>query len=94
MNIKLLLDHIAVERIEEKPAGGIIILEDSREKSIQGVIVAAGSGARDASGNRIPMDVKVGDTVLFQRWGGTEFKLGGKELTIMRESDVIAILGE
>lgn len=91
-SFKPLGDRIAVERIEEKTVNGIIIPDTAKEKPVQGVVVAAGEGARDEKGNRIPLEVKVGDTVLFTKWGGTEFKIDGKELTIMKESDVLAIL--
>ena len=91
-SFKPLGDRIAVERIEEKTINGIIIPDTAKEKPVQGVVVAAGEGARDESGKRIPLEVKVGDRVLFTKWGGTEFKIDGKELTIMKESDVLAIL--
>ena len=91
-DFKPLGDRIAVERIEEKTASGIIIPDTAKEKPVQGVVVAAGEGARDEKGNRIPLEVKVGDVVLFSKWGGTEFKINGQELTIMKESDVLAIL--
>jgi len=85
-------DRVAIERVEEKTTSGIIIPDTAKEKPVQGVIVAAGEGARDESGKRIPLDVKVGDLVLFTKWGGTEFKIDGKEITILKESDILAIL--
>jgi len=89
---KPLGDRVAVQRIEEKTTSGIIIPDTAKEKPIQGKIVAVGQGARDESGKRIPMDVKEGDIVLFTKWGGTEFKIDGKEVTILKESDILAIL--
>src|SRR5688572_8970490 len=85
-------DRVAIERIEEKTVSGIIIPDTAKEKPVQGVIIAAGEGARDENGKRIPLDVKVGDTVLFTKWGGTEVKIDGKEITILKESDILAIL--
>ena len=91
-SFKPLGDRVAVQRIEEKTTSGIIIPDTAKEKPIQGKIVAVGQGARDESGKRIPMDVKEGDIVLFTKWGGTEFKIDGKEVTILKESDILAIL--
>lgn len=91
-SFKPLGDRVAVERVEEKTTSGIIIPDTAKEKPIQGKIVAVGQGARDESGKRIPMDVKEGDIVLFTKWGGTEFKIDGKEVTILKESDILAIL--
>jgi chaperonin GroES len=91
-SFKPLGDRVAVERIEEKTTSGIIIPDTAKEKPIQGKIVAIGQGARDESGKRIPMDVKEGDIVLFTKWGGTEFKIDGKEVTILKESDILAVL--
>jgi len=86
-------DRVAIERVEEqKTSGGIIIPDTAKEKPIQGKVVAVGEGARDESGKRIPLDVKVGDTVLFTKWGGSEFKIDGKDVTILKESDILAIL--
>ena len=89
---KPLGDRVAIERIEEKTVSGIIIPDTAKEKPVQGIVIAAGEGARDDSGKRIPLDVKVGDTVLFTKWGGTEVKIDGKEITILKESDILAIL--
>ena len=94
MKITPLHDRILVRRIEEdtKTAGGIIIPDSAKEKPTKGEIVAVGKGARDDQGNVIPMDVKAGDTVLFQKWGGSEVKVDGEELLIMKESDVLGIV--
>ena len=85
-------DRVAVERIEETTSGGIIIPDTAKEKPVQGRIIAAGEGARDENGKRIPLEVKVGDIVLFTKWGGTEFKIDGHEVTILKESDILAVL--
>ncbi len=85
-------DRVAIERIEETTTGGIIIPDTAKEKPVQGKIIAVGEGARDESGKRIPLDVKLGDVVLFTKWGGTEVKINGKEITILKESDILAIL--
>ncbi len=94
MKIKPLHDRVLVERIEaeSKTAGGIIIPDTAKEKPAEGRIVAVGEGARDDSGKRIALDVKKGDRVLFAKWGGTEVKVDGKELIIMKESDILAII--
>lgn len=93
-NIRPLHDRVLVERIEEeqKTASGIIIPDSAQEKPVQGKVVAVGTGARDDSGKVIPLDVKEGDTVIFAKWAGTEVKIGGKELLVMKESDIIAIV--
>lgn len=93
-NIRPLHDRVLVERIEEeqKTAGGIIIPDSAKEKPIEGKVVAVGTGARDDSGKIIPLDVKVGDVVIFAKWAGTEIKIDGKELLVMKESDIIAIV--
>ena len=78
---------------EEKTASGIIIPDSAQEKPMQGKIVAAGSGARDETGKIQPLDVKEGDVVLFGKWSGTEVKLDGKDLLIMKESDIMGIMG-
>ncbi|MBN9543734.1 MAG: co-chaperone GroES [Alphaproteobacteria bacterium] len=89
-----LKDRIAVERIaeEEKTAGGIIIPDSAKEKPMQGKVIAVGNGNKDDKGAVIPMDVKVGDTVLFAKWSGTEVKIDGKDLLILKEADVIGIV--
>ena len=87
-------DRVVVRRIEAdtKTAGGIIIPDSAQEKPQQGEIVAVGPGGRDESGKLIPIDVKVGDKVLFGKWSGTEVVLDGEELLIMKESDVMGVL--
>ena len=94
MNIKPLHDHILVERIESenKTKGGIIIPDTAQEKPMEGIIIAAGEGAFDNNGKRVALDVKVGNRVLFKKWGGTEVKIDGKELIILKEADVLAII--
>ena len=94
MNIKPLHDRIAIKPIaqEDKTAGGIIIPDNAKEKPMKGEIVAVGSGSRNDSGNIIPLELKVGDIVLFGKWGGTEVKINGHDLVIMKESDVLAIV--
>jgi chaperonin GroES len=89
-------DRVLVKRVkeEEKTKGGIIIPDTAQEKPQEGEIVAVGPGARDEDGERIEMDVKVGDRVLFQKWGGNEIKLDGEELLIMKESDIMGVLEE
>ena len=87
-------DRVVVRRIEsdEKTSGGLIIPDTAKEKPAEGQVVAVGSGARDDDGNRIPMDVKEGDRVLFGKWSGTEITLDGEELLIMKESDILGII--
>jgi chaperonin GroES len=94
MKIKPLHDRVLVRRLEqeEKTAGGIIIPDTAKEKPQQGEVLATGSGARDDSGKLVPLDVKVGDVVLFAKWGGTEVKVEGEDLLVMKESDIIAIV--
>lgn len=96
MNIKPLADRLVVERLEEdtKTAGGIIIPDTAKEKPQKAKVLAVGPGARDQNGKSIPMDVKVGDTVLFTKWGGSEVKVDGKEYLILKESDVIGVVEE
>ena len=93
MEVRPLHDRVLVERVEaeSKTAGGIIIPDTAKEKPAEGIIVAVGEGLRDDSGKRIALDVKEGDRVLFAKWGGTEVKVGGKELIIMKESDILAV---
>ena len=92
--IRPLHDRILVKRLEEaeKTKGGIIIPETAQEKPMQGKIIAVGPGARDESGKLVPLDVKKGDTVLFGKWSGTEVKVDGEELLIMKESDIMGVL--
>ena len=94
LSLKPLGDRVVVEPIEqdEVTAGGIVLPETAKEKPQQGVVLAAGPGSRDEDGDYIPMDVKVGDTVLYAKYGGTEFKTDGKKLLILRESDLLAIV--
>jgi chaperonin GroES len=94
MSFRPLHDRVLVRRVEseEKTAGGIIIPDTAKEKPQEGVIVAAGSGARDETGKLVPLDVKAGDRVLFGKWSGTEVKVNGEELLIMKESDVLGII--
>lgn len=94
MNLQPLHDRVLVRRIEqdEKTAGGIIIPDTAKEKPQQGEVLAVGPGARDDSGKAIPMAVKAGDTILFGKWSGTEVKLDGEELLVMKESDIIGII--
>ena len=94
MNFRPLHDRILVKRVasETKTAGGIIIPDTAAEKPQQGEVVAAGPGARDESGKLVPLDVKKGDKILFGKWSGTEVKVDGQELLIMKESDVMGIL--
>ncbi|MBV6395899.1 MAG: 10 kDa chaperonin [Anaerolineales bacterium] len=94
LSLKPLGDRLVVEPIEQEEvtAGGIVLPETAKEKPQQGKVLAAGPGARDEDGERIEMDVKVGDKVLYAKYSGTEFKLDGKKLLILRESDLLAIL--
>jgi len=94
MKVKPLHDRVLVRRLEseEKTAGGIIIPDTAKEKPMHGEVLATGPGARDENGKVQPLDVKVGDIVLFAKWGGTEVKIEGEELLIMKESDIIAIV--
>ncbi|MEM7024249.1 MAG: co-chaperone GroES [Pseudomonadota bacterium] len=94
MQIKPLQDRVVVRRIdeEERSPGGVIIPDTAKEKPMQGEVVAVGPGARDERGNRIEPDVSAGDTVLFGKWSGTEVKIDGEELLIMKESDIMGIV--
>jgi chaperonin GroES len=94
MKFRPLHDRVAVKRLdaETKSAGGIIIPDTAAEKPQQGEIVAAGPGARDESGKLVPLDVKKGDKILFGKWSGTEVKIDGQELLIMKESDIMGVL--
>ena len=95
MAFRPLHDRVLVRRIEaeEKTAGGIIIPDSAKEKPSEGEIVAVGSGSRAEDGKVTPLDVKVGDRVLFGKWSGTEVKLDGEDLLIMKESDIMGIVG-
>src|SRR5512144_788344 len=94
MKFRPLHDRVVVTRIdpEAKSAGGIIIPDSAQEKPSQGEIIAVGPGGRDESGKLIPIDLKVGDTILFGKWSGTEVKIDGQDLLIMKESDVMGII--
>ena len=96
MKFRPLHDRVVVKRIEaeEKTVGGIIIPDTAKEKPQQGEIIAVGPGGRDESGKLIPIDVNVGDRVLFGKWSGTEVKLDGVEYIIMKESDLMGVLVE
>jgi chaperonin GroES len=87
-------DRVVVRRLksEEKTAGGIIIPDTAKEKPQEGEILAVGPGGRDESGKLIPIDLKTGDKVLFGKWSGTEVKLDGEELLIMKESDIMGVI--
>lgn len=95
MNLKPLQDRVIVRRTEEetKTAGGIIIPDSAQEKPAQGKIVAVGPGARGEDGKLHTLDVKKGDTVLFGKFAGTEVKAGGEDLLIMKESDIMGVIG-
>ena len=94
MKFRPLHDRVVVRRIEEdmKTAGGIIIPDTAKEKPMQGEVVAVGPGARDKSGKLIPLDVKKGDRVLFGKWSGTEVKIDGEELAILKEGDIFGVI--
>ena len=94
MNFRPLHDRVVVKRIEsdERSAGGIIIPDTAKEKPQEGEVVAVGPGARDDAGKINPLDVKAGDRVLFGKWSGTEVKIGGDDLLIMKESDIMGVI--
>lgn len=94
MKFRPLHDRVVVKRIdaEEKTAGGIIIPDSAKEKPSQGEVIAVGPGARDESGKLVALDVQVGDRVLFGKWSGTEVKIDGQELLIMKESDIMGVI--
>jgi len=94
MKFRPLHDRVVVKRIdaEEKTAAGIIIPDTAKEKPSEGEVIAVGPGGRDETGKLIPIDVKVGDIVLFGKWSGTEVKIDGKELLIMKESDILGVM--
>jgi chaperonin GroES len=96
MKFRPLHDRVVIKRIEaeEKTTGGIIIPDTAKEKPQQGEVIAVGPGGRDEAGKLIPIDVKVGDRVLFGKWSGTEVKLDGIEYLIMKESDLMGVLVE
>ena len=94
MKFRPLHDRVAVKRVEEeqKTKGGLIIPDTAKEKPMQGEVLAVGPGARDEDGDLVPMSVQVGDRVLFGKWSGTEVKIDGEELLIMKESDLLGVL--
>ncbi|MEO0411187.1 MAG: co-chaperone GroES [Pseudomonadota bacterium] len=94
MGFRPLHDRVLVRRLdsEEKTAGGIIIPDSAQEKPQEGEVIAVGTGARNDSGDITPLEVAAGDTILFGKWSGTEVKLDGEELIIMKESDILGIL--
>jgi chaperonin GroES len=94
MKFRPLHDRVVVRRLEgeEKTKGGIIIPDTAKEKPQEGEIIAVGSGARDESGKLVPLDVKAGDRILFGKWSGTEVKIDGEDLLIMKESDIMGVL--
>ena len=93
-NFRPLHDRVVVRRVEseEKTKGGIIIPDTAQEKPMEGKVISVGSGNRDESGKLVPLDVKKGDRILFGKWSGTEVKIDGKELLIMKESDIMGII--
>ncbi len=95
MAFRPLHDRVVVKRLEgeEKTKGGIIIPDTAKEKPQEGEVVAVGPGARDESGKLVPLDVKAGDRVLFGKWSGTEVKIDGQDLLIMKESDILGVVG-
>ena len=94
MKFRPLHDRVVVRRIEseDKTAGGIIIPDTAKEKPQEGEVIAVGPGGRDESGKLVPIDLKVGDHILFGKWSGTEVKIDGEELLIMKESDIMGVL--
>jgi len=94
MSFRPLHDRVVVRRLdaEEKTAGGIIIPDTAKEKPMEGKVIAAGPGARNEAGALVPLDVKAGDRILFGKWSGTEVKLNGEDLLIMKESDIMGII--
>ncbi|WP_022720141.1 co-chaperone GroES [Rhodopseudomonas sp. B29] len=95
LNFRPLHDRVVVKRVdaETKTKGGIIIPDTAKEKPQEGEVVAVGPGGRDEAGKLIPIDLKVGDRVLFGKWSGTEIKLDGQEMLIMKESDIMGVVG-
>ena len=96
MKFRPLHDRVVVKRIdaEEKTAGGIIIPDTAKEKPQEGEVIAVGPGARDESGKLLPIDLTAGDRVLFGKWSGTEVKIDGEDLLIMKESDIMGVIDE
>ena len=96
MKFRPLHDRVLIESLEseEKTAGGIIIPDTAKEKPQEGKVIAVGPGSKTEDGKIVPMDVKVGDRVLFGKWSGTEVKIDGKEFSIMKESDIMGVVGK
>ena len=96
MNFRPLHDRVVVRRLtaEEKTAGGIIIPDTAKEKPVEGKVIAVGPGARDENGKLRPLDVKVGDRVLYGKWSGTEVKVDGEDVLIVKESDIMGVIEE
>ena len=96
VNFTPLKDRVLVKRVdqEEKTPGGIIIPDTAKEKPAEGLVLAVGNGTRDDQGNLHPLEIKVGDRVLFSKWGGNEVKIDGSEYVIMKESDILGILNK
>ena len=94
MNLKPLHDRVLVERVEQedRTKGGIIIPDTAQEKPMEGKVISVGGGARNENGQVVALDVKKGDRILFGKWSGTEVKIGGEELLIMKESDILGII--
>ena len=94
MKFRPLHDRVLIRRVEgeEKTAGGIIIPDTAKEKPMEGEVIAVGPGARDESGKLIPVDLKAGDRILFGKWSGTEVKVDGQDLLIMKESDIMGVI--
>jgi chaperonin GroES len=95
MNFRPLHDRVLVRRVEaeEKTAGGIIIPDTAKEKPQEGEVISVGAGTRDESGKLVELDVKAGDKILFGKWSGTEVRLNGEDLLIMKESDILGVVG-
>lgn len=94
MKFRPLHDRVLLRRVEqdEKTAGGIIIPDTAKEKPMEGEVIAVGSGVRDEAGKLVPLDVKAGDRVLFSKWAGTEVTVGGEELLVVKESDIMGVI--
>ena len=95
MKFRPLHDRVVIRRVEPegKTSGGIFIPDTAQEKPMEGEVVAVGPGARDDNGKVVPLDVKAGDRILFGKWSGTEVKISGEDLIIMKESDILGIVG-
>ncbi len=92
--IKPLYDYLLIEPIQKDTTlpSGIVIPDTAKEKPLEGKVVAVGSGKRDDSGNKIPLEVKVGNTVMYKKWGGTDIKVDGKEMLLVKEEDILAVI--